>query len=59
MKLADLRGILIIASVHVVLGCSSAPDVAISDRYENVDYEKSGVDLSDYRNVMFGTLEVN
>jgi len=58
MKLAGFKGILLFATTSLSLGCSTTPDTAMSDRYESIDYEKSGVDLSDYRTVMFGSLEI-
>lgn len=55
----SFKFVLRLIAVGLILGCTTTPDNAMSDRYENIIYEKPGLDLSEYRNIMFGRLEVD
>lgn len=58
MKPVNVRLIGLLAAVVFVHGCTSTPEPALSDRYDNIIVEKPGLDLARYRNIMFGRLVV-
>jgi len=51
--------VLLLSAVSAGCATSSGTDSQIADRYKNVTYEKPGLDLDDYRTIMFGTLDVD
>lgn len=51
--------VLLLAAVSAGCATSSGTDSQIADRYDSVTYEKPGLDLTDYRNIMFGSLDVD
>lgn len=50
--------IILLTAIALVYGCTTAAVSPLSDRYENIIYEKPGVNLAAYRKIMFGRLEV-
>lgn len=60
MRILEFRVPLVLASLGLMFGCTTtSPENELSSRYENIIFEKSGLDLSDYRSVMLGALEID
>jgi hypothetical protein len=59
MKKATFGGLLLLGSVVMFLGCATNVELVDYAGMENVSYAKPGLDLSQYRQIMFGALEVD